>query len=923
MALVVNTNVASIQAQYNLSKTNQSMQDSMAALSSGKRINTAGDDAAGLSIATRMEAQVRGLSQAIRNAQDGISLVDTAEGAMDEINSMLQRMRELAIQSSNATLNSNDRSNLDAEFSQLKSEIDRVVDNTRFNDTVLLNGSFNGKDLQIGAKSNETLTFSVSDLSTTSLGTSLSGISDAALSTSVVAKGTEAVANVVNMTFNGNDTYGFTVEFADGGAAKTITIANIQMVANDAEALASEIQSEIDGNANLRGLATAAVTGNTVTISALDGEQIEIANFTSAGGGSATVNPVTDASASSVVLEDVSEASSLTNNGGTAATASTASLQLETGKAYSFKVNGSLIEVATGDDTNAEAGVIAASIKSAIEATSNGTITVTATGSDTHAGQMRFDISDSSGARIDLTAFQKITSAEIPDGAITFENVGDTSGTGVTATIADGSAISNTNGVLQVEDGSTAKLNFSNTDLAYGFTFGATAYTVSGTSGSFQSNLTALAQQITNDHAGVTAANVNGLLEISNTSGAAVVFGGNVSAPGIAAVDEGDAYFLADALSGDLSANVSAVSLADGSVGQSVDGIVAVPSQMFLEFSANDRYTFTVDGDGAGADANQAKVIVADITDGSLAGVINSINAQSSSTNITAREQSGQVVLTKADGTTFSIRNFSSEGTGKITAVNAGGQGGSAVLENAGDGDGVVIAESQVAVATTLELSFSGTDKYSFKISDGSSVATVRATDVTEDGTGDGINTNGETSDLKDEIDRALLAANMDHITASVTNGVITLSNALGTKIEISDYASDGTGVMTSTPGANQGVGKLLNDDSLNNAEASVSAMSLTSISSSQSAIEAIDRAIENVTEERSKLGAISNRLAYTVSNLGNVETNTMASRGRIEDADFAAESANLAKNQILLQAGTAMLAQANASQQTVLSLLG
>jgi flagellin len=922
MALVVNTNVASIQAQYNLSKTNQSMQDSMAALSSGKRINTAGDDAAGLSIATRMEAQVRGLSQAIRNAQDGISLVDTAEGAMDEINSMLQRMRELAIQSSNATLNSNDRSNLDAEFSQLKTEIDRVVDNTRFNDTVLLNGSFSGKDLQIGAKSNETLTFGVSDLSTTSLGTSLSGISDAALSTSVVAKGTEAIANVVNMTFNGNDTYGFTVEFADGGAAKTITIANIEMVANDAEALANEVQNEIDGNANLRGLATAAVTGNTVTISALDGEQIEIASFTSEGGGSATVNPVTDASASSVVLEDVSEAASLTNSGGTAATASTASLQLESGKAYSFKVNGTLIEVATGDDTDAEAAVIGAAIKSAIEATSDGTITVTATGSETHAGEMRFDISDSSGARIDMTAFQKITSAEIPDGAITFENVGDGTDTGVTATIADGAAITGA-AALQVEDGSTAKINFSNTDLAYGFTFGGTAYTVSGTSGNFQSNLTALAQQITNDNTGVTAANVNGLLEISNTSGAAVAFSGNVSAPGVAAVDEGDAFFLADALSGDLALDGSAVTLADGSVGQSVDGIVAVPSQMFLEFSANDRYTFTVDGDGAGADANQAKVIVADVTDGSLAGVINSINAQSSSTNITAREQSGQVVLTKADGTTFSVTNFSSEGTGKITAVNAGGQGGSAVLENSGDGDGVVIAESQVAVATTLELSFSGTDKYSFKISDGSSVATVRATDVTEDGSNDGINVNAESTDLKDEIDRALLAANMDHITSSISAGVITLSNALGTKIEISDYASDGTGVMTSTPGANQGVGKLLNDDSLNNAEASVSAMSLGSISASQSAIDAIDRAIENVTEERSKLGAISNRLAYTVSNLGNVEANTMASRGRIEDADFAAESANLAKNQILLQAGTAMLAQANASQQTVLSLLG
>jgi len=126
---VINTNTASISAQYNLNKVQKSMDEAMQALSSGKRINSASDDAAGIAIASRMEAQVRGLNQAIRNAADGQAMVDTAEGAMDEISSMLQRMRELAIQSANDTNSDNDREALNLEIDALISEIDRVVDN--------------------------------------------------------------------------------------------------------------------------------------------------------------------------------------------------------------------------------------------------------------------------------------------------------------------------------------------------------------------------------------------------------------------------------------------------------------------------------------------------------------------------------------------------------------------------------------------------------------------------------------------------------------------------------------------------------------------------------------------------------------------------------------------------------------------------
>ena len=150
----------------------------------------------------------------------------------------------------------------------------------------------------------------------------------------------------------------------------------------------------------------------------------------------------------------------------------------------------------------------------------------------------------------------------------------------------------------------------------------------------------------------------------------------------------------------------------------------------------------------------------------------------------------------------------------------------------------------------------------------------------------------------------------------------ITLTNNLGGEINIKDFRSDGTGEMTVSPGAGQGVGKILNDDALNSSYDSIASMDALTISSSQAAIKAIDRALENVNAQRAELGAISNRLDHTISNLGNVIINTEASQSRIEDADFAKVTGDLTKSQIMSQAATAMLAQANASKQGVLSLL-
>ena len=157
MAQVINTNVMSLNAQRNLNTSSASLSTSIQRLSSGLRINSAKDDAAGLAISERFTTQIRGLDVAVRNANDGISLAQTAEGAMVEVSNNLQRIRELAVQASNATNSDSDRKALQAEVDQLVSEIDRVARQTNFNGTALLDGSFSGALFQIGADAGQTI----------------------------------------------------------------------------------------------------------------------------------------------------------------------------------------------------------------------------------------------------------------------------------------------------------------------------------------------------------------------------------------------------------------------------------------------------------------------------------------------------------------------------------------------------------------------------------------------------------------------------------------------------------------------------------------------------------------------------------------------------------------------------------------------
>ena len=169
MAQVINTNIASLNAQRNLNGSQRSLETSLQRLSSGLRINSAKDDAAGLAISDRMTAQIRGYNQAMRNANDGISLSQTAEGALGAATDLLQRIRELAIQSANSTNSASDRASLQSEVNQLKQEIDRVATQTEFNGLKLLDGSFTSQAFQVGANANQIINVSLEGASTSHL----------------------------------------------------------------------------------------------------------------------------------------------------------------------------------------------------------------------------------------------------------------------------------------------------------------------------------------------------------------------------------------------------------------------------------------------------------------------------------------------------------------------------------------------------------------------------------------------------------------------------------------------------------------------------------------------------------------------------------------------------------------------------------
>ncbi len=206
MALTVNTNIASLNTQRNLNKSSSALETSMQRLSTGSRINSAKDDAAGLQIANRLTSQVNGLGVAVRNANDGISLAQTAEGALQQSTNILQRMRDLALQSANGSNSTSEREALNSEVGQLKKELDRISNTTTFGGRQLLDGTFGVASFQVGAAANENISVSIDKMSAESLTSKqyvTAGVTVAAAADDITVAGNVAITMTVDgKTFN-------------------------------------------------------------------------------------------------------------------------------------------------------------------------------------------------------------------------------------------------------------------------------------------------------------------------------------------------------------------------------------------------------------------------------------------------------------------------------------------------------------------------------------------------------------------------------------------------------------------------------------------------------------------------------------------------------------------------------------------------
>jgi flagellin len=341
----INTNIASLNSQRNLNVSQGALATSLQRLSSGLRINSAKDDAAGLAISERFTSQIRGLNQAARNANDGISLAQTAEGGLQTAGDLLQRIRELAVQAANGSNSSSDRASLQNEVSQLKQELSRVATTTQFNGQNVLDGTLSATQFQVGANANQTIDVSIASAKGSDIGNySLSTESGAAFSSGATA----TVANLVGgqtLTVSGNGT-SEDIVVAAGASVKDIAddinaVTSSTGVAAEAQTQATlgtltttgtvtfdlygsngtavSIGATISDTSDLSSLAaainaqttntgiTATAEGATVTLKNKEGYDIRLANYTNTGTGSIDLtgqDPYTDAISGAVTLAD-------------------------------------------------------------------------------------------------------------------------------------------------------------------------------------------------------------------------------------------------------------------------------------------------------------------------------------------------------------------------------------------------------------------------------------------------------------------------------------------------------------------------------------------------------------------------------------------------------------------------------------------
>jgi len=907
----------------------------MERLSTGKRINSAKDDAAGLAISTRMEAQTRGLNMAIRNANDGISLIQTAEGATDEVTNILQRMRELAVQSVNGTNNAQDRAALNDEVQQLKTEIDRIASTTQFNNINILDGSFKDKKFQIGDKADQTVGLSIASMKTKDLGMSPNSLGGDML---VSARISPAAVDAGDIEINGQ-------------ALGAIT------ALDDMEDIIKNINENVDNvTASGFNVVTAKNVGNGVTTT---GQlQIKVQALGSTAAQATTFNITASNSMDELIANINAESNGLVK-----------ASKDDTGRLVLSNDTGATIMV--NDQSGSAAGAYDGAsgfIDSGAAATyTNGTFN----------GFLKLESKDGSPIRIERGNYGQTSTGSLTDlAAIGYRELSSepeqenymATGLNLTAAGVSGAWTKTDVTINGVEiwdedidtDSFQGKLeainNFTETTGVSASAYFEKTFDMSGVVFPNDQAVTINGEQI---EMGATlsafADNINAAT--AQTGLVATVSGNNLTLSG-ANVQSVAIGHIDPNVTTDLTSTVSAM-------GQSDAARTIVISSADVVAGRTIQLVARGDGGTAASFAATYTIKTGDTKSSVATALRNAVLATASQVNGQTGYSGGlsAAALTAVNGTLTFAAGSSAYGNVEIElrTTMARVDDYSIVASNVSDPGAnsavaatITLDTADVVAGRTIQLSFNqgktstnqvGQDfTVSYTIQTGDTAtdvasALVAAIQNTSSGmyAGRGSGFSGTALEVSNAAGVITIAATALYGTAygelsfikapmgiaethygairldSVNNQPISI--ALGDSAAVAEH-----GLLEMNVGA---ADHEVNAPSMGSTSGqAVSGLGVLSQSAATKAISVIDNALETVNKSRSYLGAMQNRLNNTINNLDNIVTNTEASKSRILDTDYAKETTELARSQIIAQAATAMLAQANQAPQSVLALL-
>jgi len=818
MSLVINTNLNALAAQNSAGMASKAQSKAMQRLSTGLSINSAADDAAGLAISNRMTSNINGLGKAIKNANDGINMAQTADSALSNTTSILQRMRELAVQASNGSNSDANRQSIQAEVSQLKTQIDQIATSTNFNDINLLDGSAGKIQLQVGINQGQTMNMNFDSTLTKDIGIgSRASLTSIGKSTTAMAYGDLTINGVqVGPSLPTTDT----LSFDNNGASAISKAAAINAVTAQTGVVATVSGTSVAGVAM-----SASSTSGTITINGVQ---------------TAGINTTTDSSISrQTVVQAINNISSQTGVTAVDTGDSVHGVQL-------FAADGRNITVNLGSNLTAQT--------TGLNAAAAGTPT-------TYSGT--FQLSSPSNSPITL-------------GSAVGGNIAN-------ADLSAGTYSANTAQVISASRSqANIQSNFATLDLSAVTLSGATGIPYTSVSATLNGTATALALTGTDTTLSALAADLQHALAAATTGGA-VTTGATVTASGTNLIIN----------TGSTSTAITAISFAGA------HGVTTTPANaQFGTSTAVSTATGQLDGSalklngvviGAAVstdDTSSDTTAASSVKSESAIAIAAAINKSTNLTGVTAVAQANTVIGNNfvpaatgniylngvtisnslgANSTRADVANLLNAHTGQTGVVAT--DNGKGITLTAADGRNISIAydNAKTVAATALGLTSGSIATTAV----GASVATTYYAQVA-------------------------LQSNKQFTVQSGNSGDVNL-NLLG--------FSTGT-----FGGANNGL--------------KIAAIDVSTQTGAQNAITAIDAALVTVSANQSRAGAFINRLNDVVANQTSMQTNMTASRSSIQDTDYSAETTNLAKSQIISQAATAMLAQANQSSQNVLALL-